>query len=167
MIEFNHPKKLKSGDRIAIVSPSWGGPHTFPAIYEAGLNIMRTHLELEPVEYPTARMEPDKLSRNPELRANDINTAFSDDSISGIIVSIGGDDSVRLLPYLDTELILSNPKMLMGYSDTTTLLAYLILKRIDYVSRSDCYGRDRTNGIVGQTLSIPSYRYVARTTPIV
>jgi muramoyltetrapeptide carboxypeptidase LdcA involved in peptidoglycan recycling len=40
---------------------------------------------------------------------------------------VGGDDSVRALPYLDAEGILANPKVLMGFSDTTTLLSYLSL----------------------------------------
>ena len=125
MSNFKRPQKLQPGDRIAIVSPSWGGPNVFPAIYETGLEAMRSQLKLEPVEFPTARMAPDKLAQNPKLRADDINAAFADEAIAGIFVSIGGDDSVRILPYLNTELILANPKLLMGYSDTTTLLSYL------------------------------------------
>jgi muramoyltetrapeptide carboxypeptidase LdcA involved in peptidoglycan recycling len=45
--------------------------------------------------------------------------AFSDTSIKGIFCAIGGDDSVRLLPYIDYEIIRNNPKIFMGYSDTT------------------------------------------------
>ncbi|WP_420645011.1 S66 family peptidase [Candidatus Leptofilum sp.] len=125
MSNFKRPRKLQRGDRIAVVSPSWGGPNVFPAIYETGLEKMRAQLHLEPVEFPTARMAPDRLAQNPKLRADDINAAFADESIAGIFVSIGGDDSARILPYLNTELILANPKLLLGYSDTTTLLSYL------------------------------------------
>ncbi|MCA9953495.1 MAG: LD-carboxypeptidase [Ardenticatenaceae bacterium] len=125
MSKFKRPQKLSRGDRVAIISPSWGGPHVFPAIYETGLAMLQTQLGLEPVEFPTARMHPDELAKEPRLRAEDINAAFADDSIAGIIASIGGDDSVRILPYLDIEHILANPKMLMGYSDTTTLLSFL------------------------------------------
>jgi muramoyltetrapeptide carboxypeptidase LdcA involved in peptidoglycan recycling len=125
MSDFKRPRKLNRGDRVAIVSPSWGGPSVFPGIYETGLEAMRTHLGLEPVEFPTARMDAEKLTQEPRLRAEDINAAFADESIAGIIASIGGDDSVRILPYLDTDLILAHPKLLMGYSDTTTLLSYL------------------------------------------
>ena len=33
-------KKLKKGDTIAIVSPSWGGPSIFPHIYESGIKTL-------------------------------------------------------------------------------------------------------------------------------
>ncbi len=70
-------------------------------------------------------MGPDELARDPLARANDINAAFEDDSIAGIVASIGGDDSVRVLPYLDTDLILAHPKIIMGCSDLSTVLTYL------------------------------------------
>ena len=55
----------------------------------------------------------------PGLRAEDLLQAFSDPSIKAIISTIGGDDSIRILPCLDLEVIRSNPKIFMGYSDTT------------------------------------------------
>jgi muramoyltetrapeptide carboxypeptidase LdcA involved in peptidoglycan recycling len=70
---------------------------------------------------PHTRADADWIWRNPQARADDINAALSDRSIDGIIASIGGDDSVRILPYVDTSAIADNPKVLMGYSDTTTL----------------------------------------------
>jgi len=70
-------------------------------------------------------MSPEQLQANPWLRVADINAAFADRSIAGIIASIGGDDSIRILPYLDREIIEANPKLIMGYSDTTTLLAFI------------------------------------------
>ncbi len=45
--------------------------------------------------------------------------AFADPSIKAIISTIGGDDSIRLLPYIDLAVIRANPKIFMGYSDTT------------------------------------------------
>jgi muramoyltetrapeptide carboxypeptidase LdcA involved in peptidoglycan recycling len=63
------------------------------------------------------------LQHDPRLRADDLSAAFADPSIRAIFASIGGDDSIRLLPLLDEAAIAANPKILMGYSDTTTLLA--------------------------------------------
>jgi len=114
------PKKLKADDTVAIISPSWGGPSFFPHIYENGLKIL-SEWGLKIKEYPTARAEDDYLRKNPEFRAKDINDAFADPEVTAIFASIGGDDSVRILPYLDREIIKNNPKILMGYSDTTTL----------------------------------------------
>ncbi len=56
---------------------------------------------------------------NPQLRAKDLMDAFLDPSIKGIFSAIGGDDSIRLLPYIDYEIIRNNPKIFLGYSDTT------------------------------------------------
>lgn len=124
---FRKPRPLHPGDRVAILSPCWGGPATFPGIYELGLQVLRDVLHLEPVEFPTARMPAADVYAHPEKRAADINAAFADDSIVGIIATIGGDDSVRILRHLDTELIARHPKLLMGYSDVTTLLTYINL----------------------------------------
>ncbi len=47
--------------------------------------------------------------------ARDPHAAFRDEEVKAVIVSIGGDDSVRLLPHLDADVFASNPKVLMGY----------------------------------------------------
>ncbi|OAB42822.1 S66 family peptidase [Paenibacillus glacialis] len=124
---MNKPNKLMSGSKIAIISPSNGLPYLFPGIYELGLQNLQDILGFEIIEMPTARMSPDDLYRNPQWRANDINECFKNDQIDGIITSIGGYESVRILPYLDTEIIMNNPKFIMGFSDATTFLAYFNL----------------------------------------
>lgn len=48
---------------------------------------------------------------HPELRAKDLMDAFEDKTINGIFCAIGGDDSVRLLPYIDYDIIKNNPKI--------------------------------------------------------
>lgn len=45
--------------------------------------------------------------------------AFSDTSIKGIFSCIGGEESIRMLPYIDFNIIKNNPKIFIGYSDTT------------------------------------------------
>jgi muramoyltetrapeptide carboxypeptidase LdcA involved in peptidoglycan recycling len=119
------PKRILPGSKIAIISPSNGLPFLYPANYELGLKNLKEVLGFEIVEMPTARMSPDELYRNPQLRANDVNQCFVDDSIDGIITSIGGYESVRILPYLDTAAILNNPKFILGFSDASTILSYL------------------------------------------
>jgi muramoyltetrapeptide carboxypeptidase LdcA involved in peptidoglycan recycling len=37
---FVRPPRLKHGDTVAVVSTSWGGPHAFPRIFEAGVPIV-------------------------------------------------------------------------------------------------------------------------------
>lgn len=63
------PRRLRAGDRIAMVSPSWGGPSVFPAVCELGLKAIRDVLGLEPVELPTARMDAASLAKSPQAQA--------------------------------------------------------------------------------------------------
>ncbi|MDC3957431.1 LD-carboxypeptidase [Polyangium jinanense] len=118
------PRHLRPGDTVAVVSPSWGGPALFPHVFERGLAVLREDFGLRVREMPTARMTPAALQADPRARAADLHHAFADPEIAAIIASIGGEDSVRVLPYLDRELIRTNPKILMGFSDTTTLLTF-------------------------------------------
>ena len=119
-MNYKKPEKLKQGDTVAIVSPSWGGPSVFPHIYENGLKILQ-EWGLKIKEFPTARMDAGFLRSNPQVRAKDINNAFADPEVKAIFASIGGDDSVRILPFVDKKIVANNPKILMGYSDTSTL----------------------------------------------
>jgi muramoyltetrapeptide carboxypeptidase LdcA involved in peptidoglycan recycling len=116
-----YPPKPRPGDRVAIISPSSGLPELFPAPYELGLRRLREDFRLVPVEYPATR----RMGASPEDRAADLHAAFADPEIKAIIVSIGGDDQITVLPHLDADLIRANPKPFFGYSDNTNLLTYL------------------------------------------
>jgi muramoyltetrapeptide carboxypeptidase LdcA involved in peptidoglycan recycling len=97
----------------------------FPHLYDLGVRVLRDDLGLDVVEMPTARADAAFLDEHPEARAADVNAAFADPSIRAIVATIGGDDAVRILPFLDVDLALRKPKVVMGFSDTTTLLAWL------------------------------------------
>lgn len=124
-MKFHIPPRLQKGDKVAILSPSAGLPSLFPWVYELGLRRLREVFQLEPIEFPTARKSPDYLEKNPKARADDMNAAFADQSIKAIIATIGGNDQIRILPYLDVETIASNPKSFLGYSDNTHLHVFL------------------------------------------
>ena len=97
----------------------------FPAVYEHGLRTLRETFGLDVVEFPSTTFSPEFAAANPSARAADLNDAFADDSIAAIVTVIGGDDSVRILPYLDIANAIAHPKILLGYSDTTTQLLAL------------------------------------------
>ena len=118
------PRRLNSGDSVATVSPSWGGPAIFPHIYESGVNFLKEN-GLVVKECQSTRTDPKKLYENPRMRAEDLNNAYRDPDIKAVFSTIGGDDSIRILPYLDEKAIKSNPKIIMGYSDSTTFLTYI------------------------------------------
>lgn len=114
-------QKLKSGDSVAIISPSAGLPGLFPWVQDFGVRRLESVFGLVAVEYPTTR----QMNSSPEDRAADIMSAFSDQNIKAIITSIGGNDQIKVLKYLDEEIILRNPKPFFGFSDNTHLHIYL------------------------------------------
>ena len=119
--DFFYPLKPKPGDRVAVLSPSSGLPARFALPYELGLARLSEEFELEPVEYPTTRM----MDASPLDRARDVHAAFADPDIRAVICSIGGDDELKVLRYLDLELLAANPKPFFGYSDNVNLLHIL------------------------------------------
>lgn len=113
------PKMLRPGSRVAAISLSWGGPGTIPYRYQIGKKQFEEEFDVTVIETEHALRDTDWLAKNPKARADDLMAAFADDTIDGIISTIGGEDSIRTLPYLDLELIRNNPKVFMGFSDTT------------------------------------------------
>ena len=60
-------------------------------------------------------------SSNIQSRVDDLHEAFFDKSVKGIFAAYGGYNSNQLLRYLDWNLIKNNPKVFVGFSDTTAL----------------------------------------------
>ncbi len=114
------PPRLKPGDVVGIVSPSWGGAGRYPHRVQLGVR------QLEALGF-RVRLAPHALSSlsfvsdTPEHRAEDIHTLFADPEVHAILAAIGGDHSCHLLPLLDFDLIRRNPKIFIGFSDITVL----------------------------------------------
>ena len=118
--ELRRPKRLRAGDRLAAVSLSWGGPGAFPDRYQAGVRQLEEAFDVTVAPTENALREEAWIAANPKARADDLLSAFEDPAIDGIVATIGGDDSIRTLPFLDLEAIARNPKVFLGFSDTTT-----------------------------------------------
>lgn len=76
---------------------------------------------LVPVEYPTTRA----VGATPEARAADINAAFADPQVRGVLAVIGGEDQITVIPHLDADLARADPKPFLGTSDNTNLHHWL------------------------------------------
>lgn len=115
------PEKIRKGDTVAIVSLSSGigGDKEFIHRYEVGKKRLEDVFGLNVVAMPNALKGSAYLSKHPEARAHDLMEAFKDKKIKAIFTMIGGDDSIRILPYIDYKIIKNNPKIFIGYSDTT------------------------------------------------
>ncbi len=116
--KMNMPRMVSPGDTIGIVSPA--SPFDEADFY-AGIEVLET------MGF-RVRFPEDIFARSGYLagsdvkRAEQVNAAFSDESIQAIICARGGYGSMRILPYIDYELIRMNPKLFMGFSDNTALL---------------------------------------------
>ena len=133
---WSTPPPLHSGDLAAVVAPSSGAATFFPHCREQGLARLRSEFGLEALAMPSAGDDRDK---SPSARALDLLLAFEDDTVRCVVCTIGGDDLVRVIPYLLREgmsrggevqrslpSILaaggsSRHKFLLGFSDITAL----------------------------------------------
>lgn len=115
-----YPPKPQPGTRVAVLSPSAALPEVFPAPYELGLRRVQRDFATQAVEFPTTRRWS-----SPEARAQDVMAAFADPEIGAILTSIGGSDQLKILKYLDPEVIHANPKPFFGISDNTNLHHFL------------------------------------------
>jgi muramoyltetrapeptide carboxypeptidase LdcA involved in peptidoglycan recycling len=113
------PNKLTRGDTIAAITLSWGGAGLFPYRYQIGKNRLKEIFGLNVIETKHAMRDPEWIYNNPQARAADLMEAFENPEIKGIFSIIGGDDSIRLLPYINYDIIRKNPKIFLGFSDTT------------------------------------------------
>lgn len=128
------PRMLEKGNTVAIVSLSWGGLGDESLIHK--YYIAKERLErdfgLNVITMPNALKGSEFVYNHPELRAKDLMDALKDDDIDAIFCAIGGSDSIRILPYIDYDVIKNNPKIFMGYSDTT--VSHFIFNRAGVVS---------------------------------
>ncbi len=111
-------RRLRSGDRVALVAPA----SSFPAEeVQAGVAEL-ARLGLEAV-YGQSVFEKDRfVAGTIETRARAILGALEDPSIAALIAVRGGYGSAQLLPFLDPGVLRSARKALVGYSDITAIL---------------------------------------------
>ena len=114
------PPRLRPGDTIGIVSPSWGGAGRFPHRLQNGIAYLES-LGFKTTLGRHALGQHGFVSGTAESRAADIHDMFAAPEVVAIVAAIGGDHSCHLLPHLDFELIRHNPTIFMGYSDITVL----------------------------------------------
>ena len=115
------PSRLKSGDKIGIAAPAGPfdretflrGIHIFE---EKGLEVFLPDGLLDATGY---------LAGSDDHRARLVNQLFADSSIDAIVCARGGYGSLRILPLLDYNLIVKNPKVFVGFSDISALLTVL------------------------------------------
>jgi muramoyltetrapeptide carboxypeptidase len=113
---------MKRGGRVAVVSPA---SYAQTELVERGIARLRAF------GYDAFAM-PGAFARGPlyyagtaEERAGELHSAFADESVDAIVCTRGGWGSAELLPLLNAEVVRANPKPFIGYSDHTSLHAWM------------------------------------------
>jgi muramoyltetrapeptide carboxypeptidase len=117
-----YPDKLKKGYKIGVTATSAG--------FDTDVDYRRLEsgiLHFTKLGYPVT--VTDNVIRNVKGRSSDGPTRakellqlYHDSEVRAIITASGGDYLIEMLPYVDFEEILMNPKWVQGFSDTTGLL---------------------------------------------
>ena len=115
------PNALPPGGTIGIIAPSsWVVPEHLTAATE--------HLQQKGyrvVVHPQTTLRDTVSAGNVQQRLDALHDYFADPSIHAIITATGGVRGMRLLDQIDYDLVRQNPKLFIGYSDTTFLLSAL------------------------------------------
>lgn len=113
------PAKLRPGAVIGIISPS--SPQRDAARLDRGIAYLE-RLGYRVVVGEHARdTYAGYLAGTDEDRLADLHSMFANPQIDAIMCSRGGYGTARLLPHVDYDLIRRNPKIFVGFSDTTAL----------------------------------------------
>lgn len=117
------PKALQPGGTIAIVSPAANTPVNpdGSSPFDDGVKLIESRGYRAKL-MPHVKKSALYLAGSDEQRLSDLHAAFSDPEVDAILCARGGYGCMRLLPYLDFELVQNNPKIFAGFSDVTALL---------------------------------------------
>ena len=113
------PKALVPGDLVGITAPSgsiWNKSHIDKIetiLHEQGF---KTKLGA------TLYEQDGYLAGNDEMRAKELMEFYEDKSVKAIVTMRGGWGCARILDMLDYTIIRNNPKILIGFSDITSLV---------------------------------------------
>jgi muramoyltetrapeptide carboxypeptidase len=116
-MEAVRPPALRPGDTVMLVSPS--GPTKSERVAR-GIELL-TGWGLRPVVAPNAYARDGYLAGGDALRVADLDKAFADPSIRGLICTRGGYGAQRVVDAIDMAAVARDPKVVAGFSDITAL----------------------------------------------
>ena len=111
------PPRLKPGDTIGLIAASGHVNETQIEKCVANLQSLDFKVKLG----SNIRAMRGNFAGTAQQRLDDLHGMFADPEINGIWDARGGSGAIHLLASLDYGLIRRNPKVLVGYSDTTAL----------------------------------------------
>ncbi len=108
------PQRLSQGDVIGISSFAWL-PRDLSAI-DRGIE------KLTSLGFRVKEMHCTRRECTPSEKLRDLHALISDDEVKAIISVRGGWGTLKFLAEMDMSLIAKNPKIIMGFSDLTTVV---------------------------------------------
>lgn len=112
------PPRLKQGEEIGIIAPA--GPVTRSEI-QPGIDLLES-FGYRAVPAPHLYDREGYLAGDDICRLGDLHSTFRNGGIKAVFCARGGYGTLRLLDKINFDLIQRNPKIILGYSDITTLL---------------------------------------------
>jgi muramoyltetrapeptide carboxypeptidase len=113
---------LRPGDTIGIIAPA---SNIKTELLQAGCEALRT-LGYKPFYFDSILERELYFAGTVERRARELEEMFCRDDVQAIICARGGYGANYLLRALDLQKIAAHPKIVMGYSDITTLLTWFV-----------------------------------------
>ena len=118
------PPALKRGDLVALFNPSG---------YADDALIQRATANLEQLGFRVMHAAHLRASRGNTAgtigqRLTDLHALFANREVRALWAARGGSGTAQLLPYIDYALVARHPKIVIGYSDITSLLLALYAK---------------------------------------
>ena len=117
---FIKPAALRAGDTVGIVAPASSFKRDE---FEAGCEALR-QMGYKPVCSESIFAHDLYFAGSPERRIQELEEMFERDDVKAIICARGGYGANYLLPRLDLQKLAATPKIIVGYSDITSLLTY-------------------------------------------
>lgn len=117
-MRITKPFRLSFGDVVGIIAPA--SPPPSPAVIDQAVAAVEA-LGFRPQLGANVRKRSGFLAGTDRQRASDLMRMFANPKVRAIFSLRGGYGCSRLLPLLDFDLIRRNPKILVGYSDISSL----------------------------------------------
>ena len=121
------PNKLEKGDKIGVIAPS--NPITQESLEDINNSIMLMESSGFKIEFGKYVFDNSLgYGTSAIKKAEDINNMFKNPEIKAIFCASGGANSNSTFEYLDYETIKNNPKILCGFSDSTSITNMITAK---------------------------------------
>ena len=122
---MKYPEFLKDGSTIGVTAMS-AGVGSYNEMFDLSIKNIKDY-GFSIIETDSVRVDS-FVSNTGEVRARELDELVCNDNVDMIMCACGGDFALEMLPYVNRDNILNNPKWIMGASDPTSLLYYVTTK---------------------------------------